>query len=125
MYPTVLKKIDKKANIVWAEIDVNDFALIGADSIKYEEPSKFPGIEIDLSFVSDKFAPIGEAVKAADCPLIKGIDVVDTYEDENGKSITSRIYFAHPEKTLTKEEVMDVVNGIIGTLEAKGIALKK
>ncbi len=125
VYPTVLKKIDKKANIVWAEIDVNDFAFTEAESIKYEEPSKFPGIEIDLSFVSDKFAPIGEAVKAADCPLIKGIDVVDTYADENGKSITSRIYFAHPEKTLTKEEVMDVVNGIIDSLEAKGIALKK
>ncbi len=125
VYPTVLKKIDKKANIVWAEIDVTDFAAIEADSIKYEEPSKFPGIEIDLSFVTDKFAPIGEAVKNADCALIKGIDVVDTYEDENGKSITSRIYFAHPEKTLTKEEVMDVVNGIIAELEAKGIALKK
>ncbi len=125
VYPTVLKKIDKKANIVWAEIDVTDFALIEADSIRYEEPSKFPGIEIDLSFVSDKFAPIGEAVKNANCALIKGIDVVDTYEDENGKSITSRIYFAHPEKTLTKEEVMDVVNGIISELEAKGIALKK
>ncbi len=125
VYPTVLKKIDKKANIVWAEIDVNDFAFTEAESIKYEEPSKFPGIEIDLSFISDKFAPIGEAVKAAGCSLIKGIDVVDTYEDENGKSITSRIYFAHPEKTLTKEEVMDVVNGIIGSLEAKGIALKK
>ena len=125
VYPTVLKKIDKKANIVWAEIDITDFAAIDADSIKYEEPSKFPGIEIDLSFVSDKFAPIGEAVKNANCALIKGIDVVDTYEDENGKSITSRIYFAHPEKTLTKEEVMDVVNGIIAELEAKGIALKK
>ncbi len=125
VYPTVLKKIDKKANIVWAEIDVTDFALIEADSIRYEEPSKFPGIEIDLSFVSDKFAPIGEAVKNANCSLIKGIDVVDTYEDENGKSITSRIYFAHPEKTLTKEEVMDVVNGIIAELEGKGIALKK
>ena len=49
----------------------------------------------------------------------------DTYEDENGKSITSRITFAHPEKTLTKEEVMDVVNGIIADLETKGINLKK
>ena len=99
--------------------------MIRADSIKYEEPSKFPGIEIDLSFVSDKFAPIGEAVKNANCALIKGIDVVDTYEDENGKSITSRIYFAHPEKTLTRDEVMNVVNSIIDSLSKKGIELKK
>ena len=125
VHPTVSKKVDKKANIVYAEIDVKDFAEAVADAIKYEEPSKFPGIEIDLSFVSDKFAPIGKAVEAANCPLVKKIEVVDTYADENGKSITSRITFAHPEKTLTKEEVMDVVNGIIADLEAKGISLKK
>ncbi len=125
VHPVVLKKVDKKANIVFAEIDVTDFAFAKADEIKYEEPSKFPGIEIDLSFVSEKFAPIGEAVKNADCPLIKGTDVVDLYRDENGKSITVRIYFAHPEKTLTREEVMNVVNGIIDDLAGKGIELKK
>ena len=125
VHPTVSKKVDKKANIVYAEIDVRDFAEIAAQAIKYEEPSKFPGIEIDLSFISDKFAPIGKAIADANCALIKKTEVVDTYEDENGKSITSRITFAHPEKTLTKEEVMDVVNGIIADLETKGISLKK
>lgn len=125
VHPSVSKKIDKKANIVFAEIDVTDFADAQAEAIKYEEPSKFPGIEIDLSFVSDKFAPIGKAIEDAKCALIKKTEVVDTYEDANGKSITSRITFAHPEKTLTREEVMSVVNGIIASLEAKGISLKK
>ena len=121
----VAKKIDKKANIVFAEIDIEEFASIKNASIRYVEPSKFPEIEIDLSFVSNKFAPIGKAVADAACPLVKKVEVVDTYEDENGKSITSRITFAHPEKTLTKEEVMDVVGGIIADLETKGISLKK
>ena len=125
VHPTVLKKIDKKANVVFAEIDVRAFSAIKANDIKYDEPSKFPGIEIDLSFVTDKFAPIGEAVKAADCALIKDIQVVDTYEDENGKSITVRLFFVHPEKTLTRDEVMNVVNSIIDSLAAKGIELKK
>lgn len=125
VHPSIAKKIDKKANIVFAEIDVTDFANAQAEAIKYEEPSKFPGIEIDLSFVSDKFAPIGKAIENAKCALIKKTEVVDTYEDANGKSITSRITFAHPEKTLTREEVMNVVNGIISSLEAKGINLKK
>ena len=87
------------------------------------------GIDIALfsagGSTSEKFAPIGKAIEDAACPLIKKTEVVDTYEDENGKSITSRITFAHPEKTLTKDEVMDVVNGIIADLEAKGINLKK
>ncbi len=125
VHPTVLKKIDKKANVVFAEIDVRAFSAIKANDIKYDEPSKFPGIEIDLSFVTEKFAPIGEAVKNADCSLIKDIQVVDTYEDENGKSITVRLFFVHPEKTLTRDEVMNVVNSIIDSLSAKGIELKK
>lgn len=125
IHPVVAKKVDKKGLIVYAEIDVTDFAEIEADAIRYEEPSKFPGIDIDISFVSEKFAPIGEAVKAAACPLIKKTEVVDTYRDENGQSITVRIYFAHPEKTLTKDEVMDVVNGIIDALSAQGIEMKK
>ena len=125
VHPTVLKKIDKKANVVFAEIDVRAFSAIKANDIKYDEPSKFPGIEIDLSFVTDKFAPVGEAVKNANCELIKDIQVVDTYEDENGKSITVRLFFVHPEKTLTRDEVMNVVNSIIESLAAKGIELKK
>lgn len=125
IHPVVNKKLDKKGLVVYAEIDVKTLSDIEADAIKYEEPSKFPGIDIDISFVSEKFAPIGEAVKVADCPLIKGMEVVDTYRDEVGQSITVRIYFAHPEKTLTKDEVMDVVNGIIDDLASKGIEMKK
>ncbi len=125
IHPVVSKKIDKKAIIVYAEIDVTDFSNVESDAIKYEEPSKFPGIDIDISFVSDKFAPIGEAIRQANCPLIKNTQVVDTYRDENGKSITVRIYFTHPEKTLTKDEVMDVVNGIIDSLAKQGIEMKK
>ncbi|MBQ4544901.1 MAG: phenylalanine--tRNA ligase subunit beta [Oscillospiraceae bacterium] len=120
----VSKKIDKKANIVFAEIDVGEFAKIRNAGISYEEPSRFPEIEIDLSFVSEKFAPIKAEIDAANCPLIKKVSVVDTYTDENGKSITVRTVFSHPEKTLTRDEVMETVDGIIKNLEAKGIALK-
>ena len=121
---SVSKKIDKKANIVFAEIDVEEFAKIENASIKYAEPSKFPEIEIDLSFVSEKYAPIAQAIKNANCSLIKSVSVVDTYADENGKSITVRLLFSHPEKTLTKDEVATVVNGIVAELDTNGIKMK-
>ncbi len=124
VHPTVSKKIDKKASIVFAEIDVPAFSEIADAGIHYAEPSKFPAIEVDLSFVSETFAPIGKAIEDANCPLIKNVEVTDTYRDENGKSITTRITFSHPEKTLTRDEVMDVANGIIDELSKNGIALK-
>ena len=126
VHPTVSKKIDKKASIVFAEIDVNKLADIENASIKYSEPSKFPEMEIDLSFVSDKFAPIKDAIAQANCPLIKNYEVTDVYVDENdgSKSITTRLTFAHPEKTLTREEVQVITDQIIASLKASGIELK-
>ena len=125
VHPAVSKKIDKKAAIVYAEIDVQAFAQITDAGIHYKEPSRFPGMEIDLSFVSETFAPIGKAIEAADSPLIQKVEVVDTYRDAAGKSITTRLTFSHPEKTLTRDEVMGVVDEIIAALAKENIALKQ
>ena len=117
VHPLVLKKLDKKANVVFAEIDVKTFAEIESAGIAYEEVSKYPEIEIDLSFISDKFEPIAKAIEQAKCSLIKKTKVVDTYTDEKSKSITVRITFAHTERTLTREEVTKVTDKIIDTLK--------
>jgi phenylalanyl-tRNA synthetase beta chain len=122
--PTVSKKIDKKAAIVYAEIDIEKLSEIKNASISYDEPSKFPEIEIDLSFMTETYAPVRDAIKEENCELIKNVSVADTYTDESGKSITVRILFSHPERTLTKEEVLEVVNAIVAKLEVKGIKLK-
>ncbi len=124
VHPTVSKKIDKKAAIVFAEIDVTKLSEIADAGIHYVEPSKFPAIDVDLSFVTETFAPVGKAIENANCELIKNVQVTDTYRDENGKSITVRLTFSHPEKTLTRDEVMEVANGIIDELAKENIALK-
>lgn len=126
VYPTVLKKIDKKANVVFAELDINAIVSVEDKGIKYRETSKFPSIDVDLTFISDKYAPIRDAIEAADSELIRNISVLGTYIDPvYGKSITVRLSFVHPERTLTKDEVMDIANGIIERLEKQGIALKQ
>ncbi len=124
-HPEVSSKIDKKAAIVFAEVDVQAFAAIADAGIEYAEPSRFPEIEVDLSFVSDTFAPIAKAIENAKCALIRKVEVVDTYQDVSGKSITTRLTFAHPERTLTREEVMAVADTIITALAEENIPLKK
>lgn len=124
IYPTIGKNIDEKANIAFAEIDVEKWAAIKNASIKYVEPAKFPEIEIDLTFMSKAYKPIADAIDVQKCPWVKGIKVVDLYEDGNGKSISVRILFSHPDRTLTKEEVMNEVDAIIARLANVGIPLK-
>ena len=126
VHPTVSKKIDKKASIVYTELDVDLLSHIDNASIDYQTPSKFPGMDIDLSFVSPSFAPIKEAIENVNSPLVKGYDVTDIYVDDNDgtKSITTRILFAHPDRTLTRDEVQAVADEIIDELKAKSIVLK-
>ncbi len=125
VHPTVGKNIDKKASIVFAEIDVKLLAEIVPAPIVYSEPSRFPGMEQDLTFVAEKCQPILDAVSAEHSPLIRKLTVLGTYTDIAGKTITIRLSFSHPERTLQREEVQNVVDSIVARLEAQGISLKK
>ena len=125
IHPSVLKKLDKRASVVFAELDMDRFAAIENASIRYEEPSKFPGIEIDLSFLTSRFAPIAKAIQNASCKLIKGVDVIDIYEAKENASIAVRLTFSDNTRTLTREEVTAVTDAIIADLEKDGILLKK
>lgn len=124
IHPTVLKKLDKKASVVFAEIDVKAFSGISDAGIHYTEISKYPEIEVDLSFVTDKFEPIAKAIDALKNSLIRKIKVVDVYNGDNSKSITVRLTFAHYEKTLTRDEVTKVTDKLIEDLDRLGIALR-
>ena len=124
VHPEVLKNIDKKANVVFLEVDMKDLVETENAGIKYAEASKYPSIEVDVTFVADTFRPIKEAIALINSELVKKTSVVDTYNDANGKSITIRIVFSHPERTLVKDEVMAIVNELIAKLESKGIKLK-
>ena len=125
VHPTVSKKIDKKASVVFLEIDMNKLVSVENKGIHYVEAPKYPTIDVDVTFVCDKYAPIAAAIKEVNSALIKKEAVVDTYEDENGKSITVRLTFMHEERTLTKDEVMEIIDQIIAILKTQGIEMKQ
>lgn len=126
VHPTVMKKIDKKGICVFAELDVDAMTSLEDKGIRYERVSKFPTVEIDLCFVTGSFLPVAKALHRAHSPLIRKIALVDRYTDEKGeKSIAIRLTFVHPERTLTKEEVMEVVNRIVDEAAKEGANLKQ
>ncbi len=124
VHPSVSRKIDKKAAIVYMELDVTRLTQVAGAPIVYEEPSKYPGMEVDMTFLADKYEPIEKAIAAVNSPIIKKAVVTGTYADESGKSITVRLSFSHSERTLTREEVMEVVDRIVDTLSKEGVTLK-
>lgn len=124
VHPAVSKKIDKKAAIVYAELDVLMLSQIIDADIHYEEASKYPSMEVDLTFLSDSYAPIQTAISTVNSPLIKKVRVNDIYSGEDGAAITVRLTFTCMDRTLTREEVQAVTDKIITALASNNIRLK-
>ena len=124
VHPSVSKKLDKKASIVYLELDVVKLSQIADAGIHYEEASKYPGMEIDLTFLSDSFAPIAKVIEEENSPLIRKIKVADLYKGEDGNAITVRLFFGCMDRTLTREEVQAVTDSIVEKLAANNIRMK-
>ena len=123
-HPTVAKKLDKKGNTVFLELDIAAFVALEDAGIHYAETSKYPSIDVDVTFVANKFEPIRRAIEKVGSELIRKVSVVDTYTDDAGKSITVRLVFVHPDRTLVKDEVMETVDRITEVLKQDGIFMK-
>ena len=127
VHPVVSKKIDKKASVVFAEIDINKFASVNNDSIQYSEPSKFPVMNYDLSLEIPEgmfFEQLKDCWKNLDCEILKGTKIVDTYETDKFHSMTIRFDFASHARTLSSTEVQEIMDKIIANLGEIGVKLR-
>lgn len=125
VHPSVQSKVDKKAVIVAAELDMDAFSALSASVIRYDEPSKFPGIDIDLSLVvsdTQTYSALS-AAWANVTPLLKSVSLIDSYSGAV-KSITLRFTFSSMEKTLSKAEVQGHVDTIVENLGRLGVTLR-
>lgn len=127
LHPTNLSKIDKNASIACVEIDLDDLYTVKVENLSYNEPSKFPGIDYDLSMVisaGNRFNDVENTWKSLECEMLKDTTVTDIYDNGETKSITVRFTFASDEKTLSMDEVQPIVNDIIENLGKMGISLR-
>lgn len=127
VHPTVGKAIDKKAAIVFAELDMETFAETKNASIVYDEPSKFPPMDYDLSVVVPNtvfFSDLAKCWKGEGEDILKNVKVVDTYDTETLHSITIRFEFSSNERTLSSAEVQAVMDKIIENLKGINVNLR-
>ena len=127
-HPATKQKIDKKASIAFLEIDTGAFADVDATPMRYKEPSRFPSIDIDLSFATSTSAlPYGDLKAefvAAGGELLRDVSVVDVFEGESGDSVTFRFSFSSPERTLSKAELQDKLDAITAVMAKRNISMK-
>jgi len=103
-------------------------ALVGSATAEqhrdYEPVSRFPVVDRDLAVLVPANQPVGplqRAIREAGAPLLRRVDVFDTYAgagiDEDTKSVAFTLRFG-ADRTLTDEEVDARLDAIVERLAA-------
>ena len=128
LHPTTLSAIDKKAAVVCAEIDLDLFCSEAKQAVTYCEPSKYPAIEADLTFVVPDgvcFSQLSKAWTGNNPEFLENVSLVDVYEDGDVTNVSIRLRFVSNERTLARTEIQPCIDSIIDTLAKTGINLKQ
>ena len=108
------------------EINLDELFKKRVGKMKYKEISKFPNIKKDVAFVVDKniiSKDIEKVIKNAGGSLLIDIEVFDVYTGSNvaddKKSIAYSLTFNDSKKTLTDEEVNNLMEKVIENVSKK------
>ncbi len=127
LHPATLARIAKNCAVVTIEIDMDMFDCVNGSYLEFNEPSRFPAVEYDLSLVVPdgvRFEDLESCWSRSDIPELSGVRVIDVYDSADKKSITLRFSFVLFDRTLTGEEVQSRIDGIIEKLAARNVSLR-
>lgn len=124
--PKILHNFDIKDKVYLLEVDLD--ALLKKAKMKkhFEELSKYPSVYRDISILASKETlnlDLMSAMKASGGPALKDVNLIDRYEGkqipEGKQSLTYRLEYRDPVRTLEEKDVLDVHGRILGELEEK------
>lgn len=122
---SVLKAFDIKADVYYAELDVQKLAAsVEKEKTVFKEIPKFPYVRRDLALLLDKsvnYADLEAAARKAERRLLHDVNLFDVYEGKNlpegKKSYAISFILRDDEKTLTDDITDGVMKRIIETYE--------
>ncbi len=122
-----IETAELKQNVWLADIDFAAITEITRSQVlKYEPMAKYPSVERDISFLIKSgvdHSMVFECIINTSPHTISDLTLTDEYRGkqipQGFRSLTYRIVFNHPEKTLTDAEVDTIVESMIDILKLK------
>ena len=122
----------QKEDVYVLEINLDKLLNKKTGKMKYKEISKFPSIKKDLAVIVGKdiaSEEIAKQIKKLAGSMLISSKVFDVYTgtgiEENKKSIAYSLEFGAQERTLTDEEINNILEKIIAGLEKNGAEIRK
>lgn len=116
LHPHLKEKMDLLDDVVYGELDV--FAMTALSSAAMESISDYPSIKRDVTFKLEEncFAgDICEKISSMKPNYLNSITIRDSFKkgDENFRRVTYRLHFQSPSRTLSHEEVDEVMTNLL------------
>ena len=131
LHPQIKQNMDKKLNVAFAELDMTAIHELLQKNVKYAEPSKYPEVTLDFSFLVDKavnFEKLTGDIAGFSSSLLQDFKFVDIYTGkglpEDKKSMTFRFVIGSKEKTLSSEDINDFSSKILEYMKTSGYVLR-
>lgn len=119
LHPNLEEEYKLKQGVYLAELDMRRINALEPAPIFYEPIPKFPAVWHDVSFLvtdTTSYHEVEQAIRGAGIPALRGIFLSDLYRGERlpagKKSLSVRLTYQNPERTLTTEEATDFTRQI-------------
>ena len=133
IHPKLAEQYGITEKVYLAEINIDKITKYARQNKKYVEVPKFPAALRDIAMVVSEEVEVGSIQKIIEKKakkILESVKLFDVYRNEklgeNKKSVAYELTFRIPERTLTDEEVNNVMKDIITSLENElGAELRK
>jgi phenylalanyl-tRNA synthetase beta chain len=131
VHPDVARQFEIPEGTVVGEIDLGELLEEAPPATRFRPLDRFPAVARDLSVVvaaGEQAGDLERAIRAEGGNLLRSATVVDRYDRPPvpaGKvSLTFSLVFQHAERTLTGDEVQEVMARVVSTLRTLGAEIR-
>ena len=124
VHPEVLQNYDIQKRVYLAEINLSKLTKYARENKKYAEVPKFPAVERDIAIIVDENVEVGKIEKVITKKakkILESAKLFDIFRNEkigeNKKSVAYSLSFRDKNKTLSDDEVNQIMENIISELE--------
>jgi phenylalanyl-tRNA synthetase beta chain len=130
LHPETAEKFEINGKAAIFDLDLNAVFESQKNETKFRELQKFPGVPFEISVLADKrcYSEDILTIIRKSSRYIQSAEVVSVYEGnpvpEGKKSVSVKIIFASPEKTLDTAEIEETQKKIIADINKAGFSLR-
>jgi phenylalanyl-tRNA synthetase beta chain len=131
LHPAVRERLDLEGEAALFDMDLDILYGLPGRPLAFHELQRFPQVPFEVSVMTDETSYSGDIrniIHAAGGKRVRTVSTLSEYRGEQipggKKSLSFRIVFADPEKTLSPEEVDSLQKSIVKGLEKEGLTLR-